>query len=108
MAKEVEMVNEEVMLEEEVAYVSTGFALKSIGHNVITVVTDKEGWKRRGKKILGWTIKGAIGAGLVAGAGALYAYCKKDNGNDEEFEDDNIIEGEAEVIDETTEEPNEE
>ncbi len=108
MAKEVEMVNEEVMLEEEVAYVSTGFALKSIGHNVITVVTDKEGWKCRGKKILGWTIKGAIGAGLVAGARALYAYCKKDNGNDEEFEDDDIIEGEAEVIDETTEETNEE
>lgn len=82
----------------EMIYVSTKEAFASIGHNVKVSLTDKEAWKRRGKKALkGLAIAGAVMGGLALAEKLTRPDGDNDNAN-EDWKDDDFIDGEFNVV----------
>lgn len=104
MAKEVEEVKDEVVeVKDETVYVSTKDAFKSIGHNLKEYVKDPETYKRAGKRIAKVAVLAGIGLAVSKGTNALL---NKNEDNNEEWIDDDIIDGEVvedNETDETTE-----
>ena len=100
MAKEVENVKEEVVeVKDEKIYVSTKDAFRSLGHNFVNYVKDPETYKRAGKRIAKVAVLAGIGFAVSKGTIALL---NKVDDNDEEWSDDDIVDGEV-VSDDTSE-----
>jgi hypothetical protein len=98
--KDVKGTTEVAEVKNDVIYVSTKDAFRSIGHNMKEKLTDKEAWKARGKKAL----KGLAIAGVVVGGFAMVDKLTKPDAEpegDEDWQDDIIDDAEYSVVDAT-------